>query len=68
MNEPIVPLFVPPRTTPPATRGTSRLPLPQPIIPPTPTEMIVSIARIDHSGHVPAADQITALGWKTGDQ
>ncbi|GLZ28036.1 hypothetical protein Lesp02_02260 [Lentzea sp. NBRC 105346] len=67
MNEQTVPLFVPPHAATPVSDGTNQPPLPQLIIPPTPTTAVISIARIDHSGRVAAIDQITALDWRIGD-
>lgn len=66
MSDSPTPLFVPPCfTRHPALPAA--LPLTQLIRVASEPSLHMTIAKIDHSGRVPATDLLTVLGWNTGD-
>jgi bifunctional DNA-binding transcriptional regulator/antitoxin component of YhaV-PrlF toxin-antitoxin module len=66
MSDSPTPLFVPPCfTRHPALPAV--LPLIQPVPATSEPALHMTIAKIDHSGRVPATELLTVLGWNTGD-
>lgn len=66
MSDSPTPLFVPPRS-PQHPALPAALPLTQSIPVAAERSLHMTIAKLDHSGRVPATDLLTVLGWNTGD-
>ncbi|KJK35949.1 hypothetical protein UK23_42535 [Lentzea aerocolonigenes] len=67
MTEAAVPLFVPPPPPAQLESPTDLLPLQQiPVAGPI-SPLAMTIAKVDHSGRIPALDVITSLNWTVGD-
>lgn len=60
------PLFVPP-CSPQYPALPAAVPHAQPVPAASEPSLHMTIAKIDHSGRVPATDLLTVLGWNTGD-